>query len=465
MAQTAAQKKAAEQAANKKLLAQAQALLEKQKAQLAALEKSQADAKAFAEADAKQVKDDARAQKLADMKAAREAELAEKARVRREAAGLPTNTGFWADNTGAGTGSTGAAGFAQPGSNIFQMLGGILYFSGVPFTGTDGGKKYVNGIATDTVPDSTTGNNTAVVDTPGLAVDTFRKTLSLYVGEAESKKPWVDALYKSASGFYKTGSTAEESMNLAFIAGRNDPAMKPFTDRFAPIYKLQDLKAGGASVEVPTIGEFVKSQQAMGDIFRRSNLGDLAVDSYTGELLGKGIAVSTVAENITKIFDVIDQAPKEQKDTINRYFPTVDRSKLAKALLTGTKGFAELDREVKGYQVLAAAETQGIGANTLTGGITAEQASNYAAGGATFQSTLAGFGQVAQARETEQKLAELSRKKSMGVGGLAEAVIGKKTSALSELEKLTLEEEARYKAKAGTTSVSLASERRGAGLI
>jgi hypothetical protein len=351
------------------------------------------------------------------------------------------------------------------------MLGGILYFSGVPFNGTDNGKKYVNGIATGTAPDSSTGNTTAVVDTPGLAIDTFRKTLSLYFGETESKKPWVDALYKSASGFYKTGSTVDESMNLAFIAGRNDPNMKPFTDRFAPIYKLQDLKASGVSVDVPTIGEFVKSQQALGDIFRRSNLGDLAVDSYTGELLGKGIAVSTVAENITKVFDVIDQAPKEVKDTINRFYPTADRGKLAKALLTGTKGFAELDREVKGYQVLAAAETQGVGrfqgagVAELADGITAAQASNFAAGGATFQSTLAGFGQVAQARTTEQKLAEMSGQKSMGVSGLAEAVIGKKASALSELERLTLLEENRFKARSGTTSASLASERRGAGQI
>jgi hypothetical protein len=344
------------------------------------------------------------------------------------------------------------------------MLGGILYFNGTPFSGAENGKQYVNGIVTGNIPDAKSKDTTPVVaDTPSLAIDTFRKTLALYYGEAESKQPWVDALYKTASGFYKTGSTADESMNLALAASRNDPVMKPFTDRFSAIYKLQDLKASGVSVEVPTIAEFVKSQASLGDIFRRSNLGELATDAYTSELLGKGLAVSTIAENIAKVFDVIDQAPKEVKDTINRYYPTADRGKLAKALLTGTKGVADLEKEVKGYQVLAAAETQGIGANTLTGGITAEQATNYAAGGATFQSSLAGFGQVAQARETEQKLAEISRKKSMGVAGLSEAVIGKKASALSELEKLTIEEENRYKGKAGNIgSKAFASQARGA---
>jgi hypothetical protein len=453
---------AAEKARLLKIQKAAEAQIKKNEATIAALQAQQAEA-AKIKADFE-----------AEQKLAKEEEVRQNAEMRLERIRMQREARTAQEKANAAIIANPALA-AVKGSNIFQMLGGILYFSGVPFTGNEGGKKYVNGVDTGVAPDSTTGNDTATVkntdavafanETPGLAVDTFRKTLSLYFGETESKKPWVDSLYKTASGFYKTGSTADESMNLALMAARNDPNMKPFTDRFSAIYKLQDLKAGGASVEVPTIAEFVKSQEAMGDVFRRSNLGALAVDSYTSELLGKGISVSTVAENITKVFDVIDQAPKEQKDTFSRYFPTVDRGKLAKALLTGTKGFAELEREVQGYQVLAAAETQGVGANTLTGGITAEQASNYAAGGATYQSTIAGFGQVAQARQTEQKLAEISGQKSMGVAGLAEAVVGKKASALSELEKLTLQEEARYKAKSGTTSVSLASERRGAGLI
>lgn len=435
---------AAEKARLLKIQKAAEAQIKKNQETIARLEAQQAEAAAQAKAD----KEAATAQKLADLKTAREADLAAKSSARR-AATIATTT---IANTDPST-------LAVKGSNVFQMLGGILYFSGLPFTGNDSGTNYVRGVATGKATDGTPAANYVPVDyTPGLAVETFRKTVALYFGDVESAKPWVDALYKSTSTFYKTGSTAEESINLAFMAGRNDPAMKPFTDRFAPIYKLQDLKASGASVEVPTIGEFVKSQTAMGEIFTRSNLADLAVDSYTGELLGKGIAVSTVAENITKIFDVIDQAPKEQKDTINRFFPTVDRSKLAKALLTGTKGFAELDKEIKGYQVLAAAETQGIGANTLTGGITTEQASNYAAGGATYQSTIAGFGQVALARETEQKLSNISGQKAMGVSGLADAVIGKKASAISNLERLTAEEENRYK---GKTSGILASQTRG----
>jgi hypothetical protein len=78
-------RQAAEQAANKKLLAQAEALLAKQKATLAAYEKQQAQAKADAEAAAKAEKAEQTALKLAEMKRVREADLAVKSAIRAEA--------------------------------------------------------------------------------------------------------------------------------------------------------------------------------------------------------------------------------------------------------------------------------------------------------------------------------------------------------------------------------------------
>jgi hypothetical protein len=62
--------------------------------------------------------DAARAKKLADMKAKREAELAEKSRVRREAAGLPTNTGFWADRTGTSSSTSSSTGQTSSSSSF-----------------------------------------------------------------------------------------------------------------------------------------------------------------------------------------------------------------------------------------------------------------------------------------------------------------------------------------------------------
>lgn len=349
--------------------------------------------------------------------------------------------------------------YPAPAGTHWSFIGGEwkLYKDFVaPTTPTgDGGGSGGSGTGTGT---GTTTNIPAAPVGPTLAIDTFKNTLALFFGQAEMSKPWVDGLYKSISTFYRTGSTVEESFNLALQASRTDPNMKPFTERFKGIYALQDMRAAGGAIEVPTIAEFVATEAKMGDILRATGLGTLANEPYLGDVIGKGVSATEFANRITAVFDRIDQAPQEIKTTLSRFFPTVDRVQLAKAILGGEKTAKELENTVQGYEVLAAAETQGIGANTLAGGVTEGMAANLAAGGATYGSTIAGFGQVAQARQTEQKLAEISGRQSMGVAGLTSAVLGKKAKELTALEELTKEEEARYKARSGVGT--LASSRR-----
>jgi len=360
--------------------------------------------------------------------------------------------------TGGGTNPP----YTAPAGTHWSFIGGqwTLYKDVTsPSTITGGGTGGTGG--GDTGTGTGTGSSTtlpAASTGPTLAIDTFKNTLALYFGPAEVTKPWVDGLYKSISTFYRTGSTVEESFNLALQASRNDPNMKPFTDRFKGLYALQDMKAKGGAIDVPTIAEYYATEAKMGDILRSTGLSSLANESFLGDVIGKGVSATEFANRITAVFDRIDQAPKEIKDTLSRYFPTVDRTQLASALLGGEKTAKELEKKIQGYEVLAAAETQGIGANTLTGGITEDIADNLAAGGATYGSTVAGFGQVAQARATEQKLAEISGKTSMGVTGLTNAVLGKKAAELTALEQLTTQEENRFRNKAGTAT--LASSRR-----
>jgi len=350
--------------------------------------------------------------------------------------------------------------YAAPAGTHWTWIGTEykLYNDAVSAPAVGGGNVTGNATGSNVTGSDVTGTLPAVPTAPTLAVDTFKNTLAIFFGQSEMTKPWVDGLYKSISSFYKTGSTVDESFNLALQSSRNDPAMKPFTDRFKGIYALQDMKVKGSAIDVPTIAEYFATESKMGDILRSTGLSTLANESFLGDVIGKGVSATEFANRITAVFDRIDQAPKEIKDTLSRYFPTVDRTQLATALLGGEKTAKQLEQKIQGYEVLAAAETQGIGANTLTGGITEDIAGNLAAGGSTYANTIAGFGQVAQARTTEQKLAEISGKQSMGVTGLTNAVIGKKASELTALEQLTTQEENRFRGKAGIAS--LASSRR-----
>jgi len=309
-----------------------------------------------------------------------------------------------------------------------------------------------------------TGNNNPPPPTdtgPTLASDVFKQTLATFFGAAEMAKPWANELYKVVSKFYKAGATSEEAFNMALLESRNNPAMAEFTKRFKGIYALQDMKQAGKAVTVPTIAEYFATESKMGDMLKASNLGDLANEDFLGDVLSKGVSATEFGNRITQIFDRIDNAPDVIKKTIGRYFPSLDRIQLAKALALGDKGAKQLEQELAGYEVLAGAGAQGLEVSTaLPGGVTLEQAQQIAKAGGTFASTLPQFGQIARARETEQKLAEISGVKSLGVTGLTSAVISKSAAELKALEDLTMQEEARFAGKAGTSPRALASQSR-----
>ena len=216
---------------------------------------------------------------------------------------------------------------------------------------------------------------------------------------------------------------------------------------------------------VPTIAEYVVSQAKMADVLTQANLKDLATDDFTTQLISKGNSVSTIADKIAKVYLRIDMAPKAIKDTLSRFFPTVDRSTLAKTLLTGEKGVNELVDELEQYEVLAAAEQQGLGAINRIGGVDLSRAQEYARSGQTFASLTPQFSKIARAIPEVSRLSEISRKKDIGQLGIEKALISQSAKEIAELEKLASEEEFRFTGRPGTTSYALDSQRRASGLF
>lgn len=316
-----------------------------------------------------------------------------------------------------------------------------------------------NNLSTGAAPSLLTGTALNTGTTSELAIDVFRKTIGLFMGEAEMAKSWVNTLYTSVSKYYKGGATPDESINFALQDVRNNKDMTDFTNRFKGIYALQDLKVKGQAVTVPTIAEYFASESKMGDILKSSGLGELATEDFLGGVLGKGVSVTEFNNRITSIFNKIDFAPEEVKSTIKRYFPYVDRISLAKALATGEKGAAQLAQDVAGYEVLSAAESQGLGGTQISEGLDLNTANNYARAGLDYQTALGKFSQIAQIMPVERKLAQISNKQSIGQVGLERAIINKSASDLTSLQDLTKEEEARFQGSSGR----FASKNRGAG--
>lgn len=308
---------------------------------------------------------------------------------------------------------------------------------------------------TDVMPGST-GSTVNAPDTM-LAIDTFKNTFALMFGAKEAGQPYVSKLYDLVSGFYKTGSTQEEAMNLAIRQAYNENAIPEFTKRFAGIFSLDAKLRAGEAVTVPTITEFFATEAKMGEVLNAAGLGDLATQDFLGQIIGLNKSVNEVTKLINTTFDSIDNAPKSLKDTMSRYFPSVDRVSLAKAILQGPEGAAALDKKIKGISVLSAAQTQGVGT-------TLAQASDIAAMGYNYNQALAGFEEVSRLKRGST-LAQIGGTEFTQEQAQS-AVFGKSATDLAEIDRLKKLEESRFAGKAGNIgSKAFASQQRAAGLI
>jgi hypothetical protein len=291
-----------------------------------------------------------------------------------------------------------------------------------------------------------------------LSVDTFKNTLALFFGAKEMSQPWANALFKVVSSYYKTGSTIDESLNLALQDARNKPELKPFTDRFAGVYALQDRRAKGEAVDVPTIAEFFKSQEELGTRLRDVGLGDLATNEILGEVLGTGKSVAAVLNLVNDVFMTIDNAPEQLKKDLQVVAPGIDRTSIAKALLLGKRGAEDLQKQIKEVSVLSAAKSQGIGIGN-------ELAADIAARGFDYGTSLTNFGTVAKGAPDLQKLTEISTGQAVKPVSAQDTIIKslfqQDVKAQEEIRKEAEKEAARFSGTSGTMgSRSLASRNR-----
>jgi hypothetical protein len=296
-----------------------------------------------------------------------------------------------------------------------------------------------------------------------MAIDTFKKTLALFFGETEMTQPWVTALYGVTSKYYKTGSTIDESLNLALQDVRNNPELAPFTKRFKGVYELQDKLAKGEVVRVPTIAEFFKSQQALGDAVVMAGLPELNNREFLGDVLGTGKSVLETTALISQVFAAIDNAPDALKADLQRVAPGVDRTSIAKAILMGKEGAAALNKQIAATSVFSASKSQGIGVDGL--GIDMATAADYAARGFGYGESLTGFGNVARGAAPLERLTEISTGKAVtpeqAQKTMQQSIFENNVVAQEQIRIEAEREAARYGGRPGTLgSRSFASRNR-----
>jgi hypothetical protein len=298
--------------------------------------------------------------------------------------------------------------------------------------------------------------------TTNLSEEAFINTLKLLMGSAEASKPYVKQLYTLVSKYYKSGSTVSDAINLALYDAEENKLVPEFTTRFSGIFKLRDRRAAGEAIDVPTIAEYIKSQERLGDILRQSALGALANETFLNTVMATGKSVDESTSIIVDVFDLIDNAPEVVKAQFAKNYPSVSRAQLATALLTGTEGVKQLEKTVKKSGVIAAGTTQGIEVSDTL-------ASDLVSKGQNFQTAGVGFSKVAQILPEARRLTSIDAGLAAGqqeytTEQAVAATFDQSAKELQILADAAEREGARFSKRTGIAgSRSLASQARGYG--
>ena len=274
-----------------------------------------------------------------------------------------------------------------------------------------------------------------------LAADTFANTLALLMGENEAGQPWVEELRQLTQGFINTGSDVAEATNLALREAKEKGVASKFVKRFEAIFKLQDRLNKGETVQVPSIADYVQSEQQLGDVFRSVGLGDLATQEIASKILGdanKSVAEATSL--IKDVFATIDNAPAALKADLQTLAPGVDRTSIAKALLLGKEGSDALMKQVSSISQVSAAKSQGITIDSAMG-------ADLAAGGADYSSSLGKFSTVKNL-ERGQALGRMSNINFTQQDAIA-STFQSNAAADEKIRRIEEEEQNRFRTRSG----------------
>lgn len=175
--------------------------------------------------------------------------------------------------------------------------------------------------------------------------------------------------------------------------------------------------------------------------------------------MGTGKSVAATTKIITDVYDAIILAPEDWKNMVKTKIPFATEPMLARALLLGSKGAAELERDVNRYGIMAAAKSQGLTVGEETAG-------QMLAKGQGYLSAKPKFGQAALTIPEAQRLTSIEDKlegKNVYTQEQAfSAIFDQSASEIKNLSSLEEREKLRFSGRAGTAgSKSFASQIRG----
>ena len=354
------------------------------------------------------------------------------------------------------TKNTDPASLAKVGSNIFQMLGGILYFSGVPFTGTEGGKTYKNGVEVVTEGDTEDTEDTKTITQTGLksAAQIAAETAAAAAqGERQSaydllysqfKQYGLEALVEPLKGLITSGASPSEFT----IKLRETEAYKR---RFAA--NAQRIQKGLKAISE---AEYLGLEDQYQNIMRNYGLpaeyytrGDMGIQEGFEKFIANDVSATELEDRVLTAQQRVMNANPEVLASLKQFYPGITNGDILAYTLDPTKALTDIKRKVTAAEIGGSAMQAGLG-------ISGTRAEELGAAGITKAQAQQGFQTVAEVAPRGGVLSEIYKQSPYTQQTAETEVFGLagSTEAAKQRKKLTSLETAAFGGSAGAGAIA-----------
>ena len=400
------------------------------------------------------------------------------------------------------------------GSNTFQLVNGILYFSGEPysgvqgditykdgkkFTGDEGSNRYQDGILVATKSANTnqwsaTGSASqygytvsstgtiSKVDSVNLPFTGTTSTTNLPFTGSATTAPLTTATTSATT----TATTTATSQ--AFDINRQS-AIKAVQDRFAKYglsslaNKILELAQNGATEATITLqlqetpeyqqrfsanqerikngltfltpAEYLNLEDGYRQILRAYGLKQFDTDAYVSQFIANDVSPAELSNRVVTAVQRVQNADPQVANTLRDYYG-IGTNDLVAYVLDPQQQFPKIERQVAAAEIGTAARLQGI----EPGVGTAEQ---LAAQGITQAEARRGYSTIADILPTAEKLSQIygGVEQTYQLPEAEQEVFNSLAEAQRRRQRLTSREIAQFGGASGTSRTSLTQLQRG----
>ena len=274
-------------------------------------------------------------------------------------------------DTGTDTGKEPVVpGLRKPGSGnpIYQMLGGILYYDGKPFTGKTGNTDYIKGVA-----QGKTGKGGTTPDvpkeTPEEAKDRYDREQAALRTQAEKETEKRDAFALIEDTMRAYGFTASEmgELNTYIQNAIINPSLGPngailgmkqlnvYKQRFAGNETL--VKTGKNALSEY---DYLQQENAYSEYLKAYGVENLGNRETFATLIGNSVSGTEVQKRVSTAVDRVKNSDPQIMAQLKTYYPTLTDNDLVSYFLNPKQALPDLQRKVTASEIGAAAVGQGF---------------------------------------------------------------------------------------------------------